>query len=251
MLNINQINKKAIERRALVAAGGANPLIPTGEIQDFEKPDFKIESVTGIVGVEVTELMPAPTTDLFSSPLAEKSFHEKLMRLAEQEYNRTPGAVPVGVGVFFWKTDTGKYDIQSMAQALADFVRSHRDRATPVETFSRHAGLPEGFGVITISATRDRPWYGGESVSLTLEQIRQQLAERIRAKNELVSAYRANLPNMPICLLIYSCMQVSRGVPMVHGMDEWTFPFDFDHVFFFSSLDSAVVEIRQAGGTGS
>ena len=241
----SQRNKKATERRALEAARRVSTLVPEGEVEEFEKPDFKIHAGAGLVGIEVTELMPPAASDVFSSPLAEKSFHEKLMRLAEKEYNRISGAVPIVVAAYFWATDNGKYDMQVMARGLAEFVAKHRDQATPVETFSRRADLPAGFGVITICATYDRPWYGNESMNLTIEGIYEQLWQRIKEKNELVQTYRDHLPNSPIHLLIYSCMEVARGVPITHGMDGWTFPFDFDRVFFFASLDSAVVEIRR------
>jgi hypothetical protein len=240
----NQVAKKAMEKRVLVAAGQVSALIPTGEIQDFERPDFSIETATGLVGIEVTELMPAPTGDFFSSPLAEKSWHEKLMKAAEQEFSGLHGAVPVGVSAYFWRTESGKYDMPTMARGLADFVLTHRAQAKPVVTFSRRANLPEGFGVITITEFYE-PWHGLETVTLTLHQIHQRLSDRIRAKNELFPIYRANLPNAPIYLLIFSCIEISRGVPIVHGIEEWTFPFDFDRVFFFAGLDCQVVELRK------
>lgn len=38
---------------------------------------------------------------------------------------------------------------------------------------------------------------------------------------------------------------------MPHGFAEWTFPFEFDRVFFFSSLSGKVEEIRKSGQTQS
>jgi hypothetical protein len=235
--------KKIIERRALEAACRVSAIIPAGNIQDFEKPDFKIEAASGLVGIEVTELLPPPRSEVFASPLAERDFHHKLMALAEEKYSALPDSVPVGVGAYFWKIESGKRDLRSMACELAEFVRSHRKQATPVENFSWRPDLPEGFEVITISAINDRPWYCGESISLTLDQIKRRLGESISAKNKLLPTYRANMPNAPIHLLIYSCMEVSRGVPIPHGLSNWTFPFEFDRVFFFSRLDNAVVEL--------
>lgn len=238
--------RKEIERRALEAARRASAIIPDGEVRDFEEPDFKLQTATGIVGIEVTELLPPAGSDSFSSPLAEKSLHEEVVKIAEQEYNRTPGAIPVRVQTYLWNVDGRKFDKRVMARALVEFVRSHRGQATPVATFSRRDNLPEGFGVISISATSG-PWFAGESGGLTVSQIYQQIAARISAKNELLPTYRSNLPNSPIWLLIYSCKEVSRGVPMPHGFAEWTFPFEFDRVFFFSGLSGKVEEIRKSG----
>lgn len=240
--------RKEIERRALEAARRASAIIPDGEVIDFERPDLKLQTATGIVGIELTELLPPAGSDSFSSPLAEKSLHEKVVKIAEQEYNRTPGAIPVRVQVYFWNVDGRKFDKRVIARALVEFVRSHRGQATPVATFSRRDNLPEGFGVIGISATSG-PWVAGESVVLTLSQIHQQIAARISAKDELLPIYRSNLPNSPIWLLIYSCIEVSRGVPIPHGLTELTFPFEFDRVFFFSSLSGNVEEIRRLAQT--
>jgi hypothetical protein len=99
--------------------------------------------------------------------------------------------------------------------------------------------------VISISATTG-PWWSGESVNLTLDQIHQQIAKRIEAKNKLLPTYRSNLPNIPIWLLIYSGAGVSRSVPIPHGFAEWTFPFEFERVFIFSSLDNEIEEVRRA-----
>lgn len=239
------MSDKATERRALEAACAASAIIPTGRIQDFEKPDFKIEAASGLVGIEVTELLPPPTSEVFTSPLEEKSFHQRLIQLAEQEYNRLPDTVPVGVVVSFWRIETGKRDMRAMAYALVEFVRSHSEQAKPVKTFSWRPDLPAGFGVITLCSMYDRPWHAGEGVNLTFEQIYPLFAKRISEKNARLSTYRANLPNTPMNLLIYSCAEVSRNVEIVHGMDKWEFPFDFDCVFFFSVLHNRVIEFAK------
>lgn len=250
--SISQSTKKEIERRALNVARSVSTLIPDGKTEDFEKPDFKVHTSTGLVGIEVTELMPAARSDGFSSPLDEKSFHQKVMQLAETEYRRMHREVPISVSAGFCRIDDDVTNersavARSMARSLADFVVSHMHLARPVETFSWRRELPKGFAVVTIWTPRDRAWYSHESMSLTLDGIHQRLAERIREKNALVETYRTNVPGAPIHLLLYSCTEVPKGIPITHGMDDWGFQFDFERVFFLSTLDSAVVEIRRAG----
>lgn len=244
MVGVHDTPKKEMEKRALEAARAASPIIPLGEVQDFEKPDFKILTADGLVGIEVTELLPPGGSDSFSSLLAEKSFRAKVVKRGEQEYNGTPGAIPVKVTVYPWKIEDGRYDKRVMARALAEFVKTHRPQATRVATFTRLAKLPDEFGTISI-CSESGPWFCGTSIGLTESQIHHLFAERISAKNDLLPTYRSNLPNSPIWLLIFSCTEVARGVPITHGLSEWTFPFDFDRVFFFSSLDNAVVELRK------
>ena len=247
MLNSKEAAKKAKECSALQEAWRLSTLIPSGEIKDFEKPDFKIETRTGIVGIEVTELMPAPKVDSFSSPLAEVDWLEKLMAQAERQYIRVPGAIPVEVSAFFRKPDAGKYDKPTMVRGLIDFVLKHRHEAKPVANFSWRPDLPEGFSHIQICARAERPWHGHKETSQHLDDIKKWLGERIRIKNKAVTTYRTNIPNAPIYLLVFSCMGVSRGVFMPFKIEEVPYPFDFDRVFFYAALDSpAVVEIRKA-----
>lgn len=193
----------------------------------------------------MTELLPLPRNDSFNSPLAEESLHEDVVRLAEEDYYRTPGATPVKATVYFLDVERQKNRKQEMVRALSAFVTSHREQASPVATFLRRDKLPYGFGTISIASVAE-PWFSGESVGNTISGIHRQLSARIAAKNSLVPSYRANLPDSPIWLLVYSGAGVSRGVPMVTGINEWSFAFDFDRVFFFASLDDKVEEIKSA-----
>ncbi len=232
--------KKNIEKWFLEAARRASVVIPDGEIEDFEEPDFKIGTVAGPLGIEVTELLRSGEGSF--PPVAEESFHKEVIRIAEGEYYRTPSTVPVRVLVYFWDVGGGRRDKQHMARALVEFVKLHYRQATPVVTLSNRADLPDGFGVIHIDST-GACWTSGESGGTTVSEIHEQLASRISAKNKLLPRYRARLPHSAIWLLVYSGVAVSRGVPIPHGMSERTFPFDFEKVLFFSCLSDEVVEI--------
>ena len=244
MVDIMSIAKKDRELRALLAARDTRSFLPDGEIAPREEPDFLITTRAGTLGIEVSELMPLPRNSSFSSPIAEQRLHENVIQLAEREYYAKHGAIPVTVRAYFWNVEQGKNRKRQMAVSLVDFVESHCHDASPVATFSRRDLLPDGFSIISIDSL-PRPWWSGESVPITLSDIRKQLAVTIEDKNKLFTRYRANLPGSPIWLLIYSGVEVSRGIPMPHGVSGWSFPFDFEHVFFYSSLSQAVEEIRR------
>jgi len=238
-------SKKQLEARALEAARLAGLVIPCGEVIPGEEPDYRIKGETGaILGIELTEVMPPPRDKSFSSPVAEEKLHKSVIGLAEQEYYQTPDAVPVQVSVYFWNIERTRSKKQEMAHALVAFVRAHRPEANPVATFTR-LRIPSGFGTVTIRST-PRPWWSGESSSNTLEGIHGQFAACIAAKNNLLPAYRANLPNTPIWLLLYSCAGVSRGIELWPVMSQWSFAFDFDRVFFLATLNGSVMEIQRA-----
>jgi hypothetical protein len=147
------------------------------------------------------------------------------------------------VTVYFWDVERRRNRKDEMAHALSVFVTSNCEQATPAVTFARRDKLPYGFGLISI-ASGPEPWFSAESVGNTVSGIHQQLSARIAAKNSLVSRYRANLTGSPVWLLLYSGTSVSRSVPMVAGINEWTFAFDFERVFFFASLEGKVEEIK-------
>ncbi len=249
MATPDDTRKKEIERRYLEAARRANAIIPDGEIECFERPDFKIKTTTGLLGIEVTELLRSGGV---KRPLAIEGDFEKVVRLAKEEYYREPGATPVGVNVDpSWRDDLKGKSKKSIAHALAEFVHLHRNEPSPRNPVILYQDeLPEDFfGTIQMNLTGN--WVSGEVGGVTnLYEIREELASVISHHNERLPEYRKRLPGCPIWLLIYSVFAVARGISIPHGLSEWTFPFNFEKALFFSCLDNnEVVEIRK-GGSG-
>lgn len=236
--------KKAEERRVLEAARETNGVIPAGKIGDFAEPDLTIETANGVLGIEVTAVMPTSYSGCFSSPLAEQRFREDIVERGEKDYYRTPGSLPVGVSVFFWKIERSTNDKQLMGRALADFVRANPLAGKVAQTFSWRPDLPKGFGIICIRMDT-HPWIAHEFLDLNSDQIHQQIAARIAAKNTLLPTYRTNLPQSPIWLLLFSSIGVSTGIPLTGPIETLEFPSDFDRVLFYSALDSQVVELKK------
>ena len=235
--------KKEQEERALIAAQNAGLALPLGRITHREEPDFRIESEEAILGIELTELLPLPRNDSFSSPMAEQDQHRKTVSIAEAEYYRSRDSLPVRVTVYFWNVERGASVEKRMARDLVDFVRSHPPGNRALTLGRLH--LPEGFGTVGIAPGRGS-WHSGESVSQHMSDTRTQLATRIGEKNKRLPKYRMNLPNSPVWLLLYSCLEVSRGVWMPRDIDDYGLAFDFDRVFFYSSLSDSVKEISRA-----
>ena len=229
--------KKEIERWFLDAARERSTLFPDGEIENAEEPDFRILTATGLLGIEVTELLRIGEGPF--SPVEEEKFHREVVEIAKADYYRTPGAIAVSVLVYFWNREGGTRSKQDMAKDLVEFVKSR-----PEGTYGRHANLPLGLSVVRIDSLGD-DWTHVESGVTNLPEIFEQLASSISAKNKLLPRYRARMPHSPIWLLIYSGCSVPRGLPIPHGLDERTYQFDFDRVLFFAQLSGTVVEIRR------
>jgi hypothetical protein len=237
-------NKKEIEIRLLAAARKAGAPIPTGEIPG-EEPDFRLHTETGTLGLEVSELLRPAGSNGGIVPAAEETYHKEIVQMAQEQYYRAADAKPARVVLYFANARGKKRNKQDMARSLAEFVKANVQRADPVICLSG-LQLPDGFGSMSI-ASESGDWWCGECGGVTVSDIREQLAARISAQNEFVRRYRTNLPDgAQLWLLLYSTVSVSRSMPIPHGIDEWSFPFDFDRVFWFASLENEVVEIQRA-----
>lgn len=231
--------KKRTELCALNAARAACGSIPLGKDIQREEPDFLITTPNGTLAIETTELLIPGKNGNFS-PVKEEDFHQKLIRKAEALYEKKACAKPVRVSVRF--NNGGWHDMKAMAAALAEFVSSHQQLAAPVKTF--YDGFPALFFSVTIESDRTSSWISNELAGFTVDDVYEQLAFRISEKNKLLSTYRANVPNTPIWLLIYTTFDVSRSMSMPHGIEQWKQPFGFERVLFYSCLDEAVAEIH-------
>lgn len=236
--------KKIVEAWALAGARKAGAPIPTGEVCD-EAPDFHFRTDTGILGIEATELVRPPSSNGGISPLAEEAIHQRIISQAQKDYYSEKDAKSAKVVTYFADARGQTLNVNGMARAMAGFVRANIHRANPVAGFSQW-DVPEGFGPMSITSGFG-DWWGGESGGYTVSDIREQLVDRIKAKNELLPTYRGKLGcDAQVWLLIYSTVAVSRSMSIPYGINEWRFPFDFDRVFWFAGLEGKVVEIKRA-----
>jgi hypothetical protein len=198
------------------------------------------------LGIEITELLPRASTDGGITPVEQAAFYGDVVRIAQEQFSKEIGAA-VRVAVHFGDRDAGhtRRNTRKMARALFQCVKDSLPRATEfVALYGSQA--PEGFGSITITSGAG-DWDCFQCSGITLNDIRTQIASRISAKNALVPKYRANLPKgAAIWLLLYSRPNVSRSVPVPHGIEQWKFPFEFDRVLWFVILGNEVVEIQRA-----
>jgi hypothetical protein len=236
--------KKRIEVYMLAAARNAGVPIPTGEKAGLEPaPDFIFEN-DGL-GVELTELTRPADDEGGFVPTAEEAFHRELVKAAQEQHYSAPDTKPCRLVVYFPIGSGKKRDKRKMARALSDFVKANVHRANPVAGFST-LETPDGIGAMSITS-EGGDWWSGECGRTTLSQIRAQLAYRIGDKNKRVEQYRKGLPEgYSVWLLIYSGVAVSRNMPIPHDIEGWSFPFEFDKVFWFDCLEGRFAEITRA-----
>jgi hypothetical protein len=241
-MNRNQ-QKKQTEQMVLAAAREAGAPIPVDESAG-EEPDFRFLTPNGALGIEVSEVLRPPSTNHGISPIEAESFHQAIVLKAQENYRAT-NAAPTRVSVYFSRARGKRQDKHQLIDALVDAVKRNRERANPAVVLKGDE-LPAGFDHILITVESGE-WWSGECGGITLSEIRTEIANKIAAKNKLMSRYRANLPTgAQVWLLLYSRVTVSRSVPIPLGIEEWKFPFEFDRVFWFASLENGVLEIQRA-----
>jgi hypothetical protein len=238
-------NKKEIEARALAYARKTGAPIPLGEIPG-EEPDFRIPTGEGTLGLEISELVRPASGGSDILPIEAANHHESVIELAREIYYSQPDAKPASVRYSFSDSRVVRRKKREMALVLADFVKANLHRANPVVNMSRFE-MPKGFEFDSISITSETGvWSSSQCGGVTLDQIPEQLACRIAAKNKLVPTYRKNLPeNSPVWLLLYSTVTIAGHVPVPSCINEWKFKFDFDRVFWLNCLESRTVEIQR------
>ena len=237
--------QKIIETRALVAARNAGVPIPSGEIPG-ERPDFRFNANT--LGVEVRELLKPASSNFGIVPAEAEKYHQEIVPMAQQQYYASPDAIPVTINLYFANARGKRRDKREMASRLAEFIKANLPGPGEILNFG-NLRLPEGFG--SMSMWREsRDWWCGEGGGYTVSDIQDALTSSIKAKNKLVPSYRKNLASgAQVWLLLYSTFAVSRGMEIPYGIEQWRFNFDFDRVFWFTTLGNKFAEIQKAGAT--
>jgi len=236
-------DKKEIERIVLEAARNAGVPIPHGE-EEGEEPDFRFQSETGSLGVEVSELLRPASTNHGILPLEQENFHRRVLEAARDECDRR-SLPPLRVQVYFTNPRGEKQDWKNLTQSLVEVIVANYQKARPAWSQSR--ALPEDFQHVLIVRDDDPWWWSPTAGGISLSQIPMHLASCIVAKDTKLPTYRKNLrEGAEVWLLFHSGVTVARSVEIPHGINEWGFPFGFDRVFWLSFLGPEFVEIRRA-----
>lgn len=237
--------KKVIETRVLVAAQKAGVPVPFGETPG-EEPDFRFNQDT--LGVEISELLKPASSNFGIVPVETENYHQKIVQLAQQQYYAAADATPVTINLYFANTRGKRRDKQDMARTLAEFIKTNLPGPNDTLNFG-DLELPEGFGSMSLWR-ESRDWWCGQSGSYSVSDIRDALTSSITAKNKLVPTYRKNLAHdAHVWLLLYSTFAVARGMEIPSGIEQWRFSFDFDRVFWFTTLGDKFIEIQKTEAT--
>lgn len=145
----NNEEQKRIESWFLNAARNAGIPIPSGEVLG-ENPDFRFQTESGALGIEVTEVLRPANSNHGILPVEEENFHREIIETARRAYYAGPNPIPVRLNVYFTNTRGKKRRKIDMALTLTEFVQANVHRADPYKTFMRDEA-PDGFDSVVSS----------------------------------------------------------------------------------------------------
>src|SRR5437870_5016813 len=90
--------KKEIERRVLVAARKAGAPVPEGELPS-EEPNFSFHTPSGVLGIEISEVMRPASSNHGILPAEAEAFHQSIMLAAQKTFQKS-NAAPTRVNVY-------------------------------------------------------------------------------------------------------------------------------------------------------
>lgn len=235
--------KKVAERRTIESARRKSTLIPSGDLQEFEKPDWLIPSAQ--LGIEVSYLFPQkPKNAAFSSPQLAQ-FQQDVIRKAEICY-RGIGSRPAGVMAYFKNDWLRKRNEQAMASEIAQFVWDNYPTDGGHVMLQQHGdgvhGWVDGLSIVAISCM-NQPWDTSASSFIPI-LTRDQLNSRISAKTERLPEYRTRVPQgWEIWLLLATSISVLHSVAVPHEVTTWKFESNFERILL-SPWDDDVFQLN-------
>ena len=124
-----RLDKKAIERAYLIKAQCVGSLIPPGIFEEGEAPDFRLKIDSGLIGIELAEVMRGAVDSKFP-PVEVEKFHNEVMGQAKATYFRDSNLVPAAVNLYF-NPIIGNSKKDDLASLIVILVRQNIHRAKP------------------------------------------------------------------------------------------------------------------------
>jgi hypothetical protein len=229
LVKMARFEQKELERRIIEVTRQRCSFFPSGELEEFERPDWLIPSAR--LGIEVAQLLPERAEGAMFSPPQLSSFQERVVSIAERTYLSLPQLGPIDVLIYFSNDFVRKKDANAMGRTLAKLV--WRNYPRDGRTVMLDDETPDGFSVVRIAPVEGGWNTGGVSdiQCLTYEQLNSRIAD----KNRRAAEYRNHLPaGWALWLLFATRVPVLWSVSCPPEVTSWRFACEFDRVFLAS-----------------
>jgi hypothetical protein len=243
--NMLALTKKEVELKHLEMARAASSIIPPGEVQWGENPDLRIQTPSGVLGVEVTKLFQAALPGEARTPMHERGLRHDVIAEAKLRYEKK-GGPPVTVEVFFSVFNLPRQWTQA-SEVLAQLVFEVTDipangRALKFGVYSR-----SGYQQINI-----RPplcgraeWIEASESDRPQELQYQDVKNIVDAKTLRLAKYQSMALGTWL-LMVVDPFPRAAYVCVPKAADSWMFRSSFERLLLFSREDNRVFEFGKS-----
>ncbi|MGP0075300.1 MAG: hypothetical protein ACLPWF_25590 [Bryobacteraceae bacterium] len=234
--------KKEVELKYLEMARTASLMIPAGEVYCGEKPDFRIQTSRGLLGVEITRFYQDASPGELRQPMHERGLRHRIVSEAKRSYEGK-GGPPVTVETFF-SSEINLSEWKLAAKQLAEFVFREAPHV-PVN------GKPYKFGVdartgfqqinIRPSLAGRAEWIEASENDRPQELLYQTVKNNVEAKSQKLTQYES-MPLGTWLLMVVDPFPRAAYICVPKDIDSWTFRSDFEKILMFSREEHRVLE---------
>jgi hypothetical protein len=243
---VPRLTKDEVELKYLEMARAASSVIPTGEALKGEKPDVRIQTPSGLLGVEITRLHHPPQPGEARTPMEKRALRHKVVKYAKSLYD-AKGGPPVTVEVFFSQVNLSEH-WKEVSECLAQLVRerapevSANGKAYPFGVYS-----PNHFQQINICV----PLPGCSEWREVSENDRPQVLRYEDVDGVVATKTKKLLEYQSMTLGTWLLMVVdpfprAAYVCVPEDVSSWGFTSDFGKILLFSREDNRVFELGKS-----
>lgn len=233
-------SKKDVEREYLEMARRARQIFPLGDVQEGERPDFRILTPSGSLGVEVTKLYPTAAPGEHQTPRERRAIRHRTITEARRLFQKG-GGPEITVEVFFSsRFDPSKW--KEAAKWLALFVeREHQTIAERGKPFGFGVDSAEGFHHINIRPSVSPDWLEASESDRPRELDYPAVNKCVEDKNQKLTGYQA-MPDGMWLLMVVDPFPRSDYYCVPRAAISWEFQSNFDKVLLYSRERDEVLE---------
>jgi hypothetical protein len=239
--------KKQRERSLLNEFKSIYSDFPSGQIIEFEEPDFLVPTEMGIIGIELVDYVRGQSKN-GSVLRRDEKLRERIANEAKAEFeakHQTPLMVQIH---WYGHRHLSKADVRLLASSAAELI----EKCVPPEIFDmvrvgreRLAGTPLERFVPFIHVTRVRTaeqssWSSTESG--WIEVFVEELEELISLKDAKIDAYLQNCA-IPWLIIVADRGHISSSVALPDTVKQYPFQTRFDRVIFWNRLNQSVITL--------
>lgn len=248
-------DRRAAERSHLTRflASLAEP--PVGNRIFRDRPDLVIETATGRLGIEHTQLVQSRDSLARSNAMRSESLESRVVERAQGEFEAAGGPL-LDIHFHFSQRPMRKSDVNGIARALVaavnEIIESNPSPDDPVEAWRYNRGalnpLPAQIEYLWIDHGKGESLWGVTRSGGILVMDQDRIQAEIDVKDAKVAEYRSECDELWL-LLVSDGFSPSTALKLPEEVGELQFTTGFDRVFYFNNFENTSTELAMTAKT--